>query len=155
MKNLLRSLALLALPLLPLAPATAIAGINPAIVAADAQWLVYVDLNALRDSEVGKELITMAEKMQFDTGHGNIGVNGQKLSAVIGSATAYGTTLAPDPKQMDGALIVQGTADLRKIAESMLIQANLANPKEVTELTDLPFPAYGIHATKPSAPKAA
>ena len=142
MKTSLLRLTLLALPLLPLSRATA--AVNPSIVAADAQWLIYADLNALRESVIGKELMALGEKARFDTGHGQVGVDWQKLLTTIGSATAYGTSLSPDPKQIDGALLVQGTADLRKIAEGLLIQANLANPKEVVELTDLPFPAYSI-----------
>ncbi|MBI5766660.1 MAG: hypothetical protein HZA93_02620 [Verrucomicrobia bacterium] len=150
----LRHLALLALPLLPISPAAAT--VNPAIVAADAQWLVHVDLNALRESAIGKELIAMAEKAQLDTAGGKVGIDWNKLSATIGTATAYGTTLTTDPKQLDGALLFQGTPELRKIAESILIQANLTNPKEVAEITDLPFPAYALRESKKApAPKPA
>ena len=44
--------------------------------------------------------------------------------------------MSPDPKQIDGALIVEGTADLRKIVESVLIQGNLAHPEDIAEITD-------------------
>jgi hypothetical protein len=146
-------LSLAALPLLPLSVARA--AVNPALVSADAQWLIYADMNALRESVIGKELIALAEKAQVDTGAGKVGVDWQKLLATIGSATAYGTTIAPDPKEFDGTLVVQGTPDLRKIAESLLIQANLAHPTDVIEITDLPFPAYALKAarkeTKPEA----
>jgi len=144
-------LVALALPLLPAVRAT----VNPAVVSADAKWLVYADLNALRAGAIGQELIALGEKAQFDTGGGKIGVDGQKLLATIGAATAYGANLASDPNQIDGTLVVQGTADLRKIAESLLIQANLASPDDVTELTDLPFPAYALHEAKAKAPKRA
>lgn len=146
MKTTFSLLATLALPLFSLVPANA--AVNPAIVAADARWLAYADLNALRESAIGKELITLGEKAQIDTGAGKVGIDWQKLLATIGSATAYGANISPDPKQMDGALVVQGTADLRKIAESILLQANLANPKDVAELTDLPFPAYALQSMK-------
>ncbi|MEY2878743.1 MAG: hypothetical protein RLZZ15_1123 [Verrucomicrobiota bacterium] len=145
----LRALTLLALPLLPLSPASA--AVNPGVVAADAQWLIYADLNALRASALGKELLVLLEKQQFDTGNGKVGLDWKKLSETIGSATAYGTTLSPDPKQLDGTLVIQGTADLRKIAESLLLQANLADPKAVAELTDLPFPAYAISQPSPKS----
>ena len=151
MKKHFLLLVALALPLLPAARAT----VNPALVSADAKWLVYADLNALRAGAIGKELIALGEKAQFDTGGGKIGVDWQKLLVTIGSATAYGANISPDPKQTDGTLVVQGTADLRKIAESVLIQANLASPDDVTELTDLPFPAYALHGGKARLPKAA
>ncbi len=151
MNKRLLFLTALAFPLLSAARAGAT--VNPATVSADAKWLVYADLNALRGSAIGKELIGMAEKAQLDTGNGKIGVDWQKLLATIGSATAYGSSISQDPKQIDGALVIQGTADLRKIAESFLIQANLAHPEDVTELTDLPFPAYALKnaGAKPAA----
>ena len=118
-------LAALALPLWP-----AHAAVNPAVVSADARWLVYADLTALRSSTIGKEIITLAENAQREKTEGKISVDWQKLSATIGSATAYGTNISKDPKQIDGTLVLQGTADLRKITESLLIQANLAHPKK-------------------------
>jgi hypothetical protein len=140
---------LFALALLPLS--TTRAAVNPAIVPADARWVIYADLNALRGSVIGKELVAFAEKAQLETPGGKIGVDWQKLLATIGTATAYGTNLSPDPKDIDGTLVVQGTPDLRKIAESVLIQANLANPENVVEITDLPFPAYAIKGNRPPA----
>lgn len=146
--------AALALPLLPVSRLSA--AINPSVVPADARWIVYADLNALRESAIGKELVSLIEKSQvarFNTGAGKVGIDWQKLLATIGTATAYGTNLSTDPKDIDGALVVQGTADLRKIAESLLIQINLAEPNIVAELTDLPFPAYAIKEPKPKARK--
>jgi hypothetical protein len=151
MKTHLRFLAALLLPLVPATRAT----VNPAIVSADAQWLIYADLNALRAGAIGKELIAMGEKAQLDTAGGKIGVDWQKLLATMGSATAYGANITPDPKQIDGTLVVQGTADLRKIAESLLIQTNLAHPENVVEVTDLGFPAYAVKDHKPAAKNAA
>jgi hypothetical protein len=146
MKISLVRLSLLALPFLPLSQTRA--ALNPALVSADARWVVYADLNALRASSIGKELIGLAEKAQLDTGNGKVGIDWQKLLATVGTATAYGTNISSDPKQIDGALVIQGTADLRKIAESVLLQANLAHPENVVEITDLPFPAYALRNTK-------
>ena len=148
MKHVFRSLALFALPLLTLG--TVRADLNPAFVAADARWVVYADLNALRASTLGKELIDAVQKMQFQATGGAIALDVQKLLATVGTLTAYGANLSADPKAIDGALVVQGTADLRKIAESLLLQATIAQPKMFLELTDLPFPAYAI-ASKPNA----
>ena len=142
MKNGFRSLSLLALPLLTLG--TARADLNPAVVAADARWVVYADLNALRASVLGKELIDAVQKMQLQATGGTIALDMQKILATVGTITAYGANLSADPKTIDGALVVQGTADLRKIAESLLLQATIAQPKVFLELTDLPFPAYAI-----------
>jgi len=117
---------------------------DPAIVAADARWVVYLDLNGVRASTLGKELVDAVEAAQKQATDGAIGIDVSKLLAMVGAITAYGTNLAPDPKLIDGALIAQGTADLRKILESVLLQGTLTQPKVFAEATDLPFPAYAI-----------
>ena len=151
MNNLSR-LALLPLPLLMLCPVHA--DINPSNIAADAQWVVAIDLNDLRNSTLGKGLMDMAQKqMAIETARnpqaadlvvGNIRINYQKFSEMVGSVTAYGSNFSPDPKQMDGALVFQGTPDLRKIAEALALQGTLVAPDKVKELKDLPFAAYEL-----------
>ena len=138
------SAGLLSLTLALTAATAARAAFSPAIVAADSRWVVYADMNALRDTVVGKELLAAAQKAQFQNTGGTIALDFQKVLATVGTITAYGANLSADPKLIDGTLVVQGTADLRKIAESLLLQATIASPKDVTELTDLPFPAYAL-----------
>src|ERR1044071_390930 len=142
--------ATIALAIFPIISAHA--GYNPAIVAADARWVVYADLNALRETTLGKELVSAIEKAQSQATGGMIGVDFSKVLLTVGSLTAYGTNLSPDPKAVDGALIAQGTPELRKIAESVLLQGTLAQPDVFSEVKDLPFPAYAI--TDPKAPEA-
>ena len=140
MKTFYFPLICLGFLLLPVIPAQA--AFNPAIVPGYARWVVYVDLNTLRDSALGKELIAAAEKAQLAQTDGKIGVDIQKLSATIGSITAYGANFAADPNTIDGALLVQGTPDLRKIAEAMLIQATITGRPPPTRST-LP-PRYWV-----------
>ncbi len=148
-----RILAPLALGLL-LAP-LARAAYNPTIVAPDARWVVYLDFNGLRTSELGKELIAALEQAQTPAvglgAAGRVGINIPRLLATVGSLTAYGTNLTADPAAIDGTLIAQGTVDLRKIAESILLQGTLAEPEVFSEVSDLPFPAYAI--SNPKAPE--
>lgn len=148
--NTFHRLAPLPLFLLLLCPARA--DVNPAMISADAQWVVALDLNALRDSTLGKGLLELAQKqMPLDSSGqpagfaiGDIRINFQKVFEMIGSVTAYGSNFSPDPKRIDGALVLQGTADLRKIAEAAALQATLTLPDKVKELKDLPFAAYEI-----------
>lgn len=142
MKKYLLSLAVFALPLC--LASQALAAFSPAIVGADAQWVVYADLNSLRDSTLGKQLIETAQKAQFQVANGTVGVDVPKVLATVGTITAYGANMSTDPKKLDGTLVVQGTPDLRKIVESLLLQATIGSPKDVSEVTDLPFPAYAI-----------
>jgi len=124
------------------------AAYSPAIVVADARWVVHADLNALRGSTLGKELIIAIGKAQAGATGGVIGLDVSKVLATVGSLTAYGTNLSGNPEAIDGALILQGTPDLRKIAESILLQGTLAEPKAFSEITDLGFPAYAISDPK-------
>ncbi len=138
--------ALIAFSFIALAPAKA--AYDPAIVGADARWLIHADLNALRTSALGKELVTAVEKAQSQATGGFIGLDVSRVLATVGSLTAYGTNLAPKAEAIDGTLILQGTTDLRKITESLLLQGTLAQPQVFAEVTDLPFPAYSISDPK-------
>ena len=142
MKTIFARFTILAFTLfsLPLARSA----MDPAVISADAKWVAYADLNALRSSAVGRELIAAAEKAQLSKTHGKFGVDLEKVLAMIESATAYGANFSEDPNLRDGTLIVQGTNDLRKIAEGLLLQQTMVAPSHVVELTNLPFPAYGI-----------
>ncbi len=142
MRKLSRLFATAALPLLLICPAPA--AFNPAIVGADAQWMVFVDLQELRGTTLGKDLIDMGQKhLAPDFANAPVRVDVQKILGLINTITAYGASFSTDPKTMDGTLVIEGTADLRKIAEGLVAQASLlAKPKDVAEVTDLPFEAY-------------
>lgn len=120
------------------------AAYNPSQIAADAQWVVHADFAALREGTLGKELISALEKAQGQATNGMIGLDIPKLLTTLGSLTAYGSNLTKDPAALDGALLVQGTVDLKKILESVLLQGTLAQPEVFTEVKDLPFPAYAV-----------
>src|SRR4051812_26008588 len=134
----------LCLSLLFLAPARA--AFNPHIVAADAQWVVYADLNGLRSSALGRELIAsvQAQMPSFPPTAAGIEVDFQKLLATIGNVTAYGTNFSPKANLIDGALLIEGTGDLRKIAEGWLAQESLTPSNKIAETKDMPFPGYLI-----------
>lgn len=139
-------LALCALPLLPAAlPA---APYNPAHVSADARWVVHADVEALRASKVGQELIAALEKSQAEQKNNGIGLNVPRLVSAVTTLTAYGTNFESDVAKLDGTLIAQGAPELRKIAESILLQGTLAQADVFSEVTDLPFPAYAISDPK-------
>ena len=143
MKNLTLHFAALGLSFLALSPARA--AFDPAVVAADAHWVVFLDVNDLRDSALGKELIGMAEKnVQSGMANSPVQLDLTKTLASISTVTAYGANFSPDPNQLDGSLVIRGTADLRKIAEALVVQATVTTPERVTELKDFPFAAYAI-----------
>jgi hypothetical protein len=135
--------SLLLLALLP-RPAMG-AALNPAIVPTDARWVVGLDLNAVRETELGQELTDFIKAKTPGSDSGVLKLDPQKVLAAIGSVTAYGTSFAHSPKEMDGVLILQGNADLRKLAEGYIAQATVTTPDQVLQITDLLCEAYSIH----------
>lgn len=141
-------------PLAVLAGAAVLAGprasadLNPALVSSDARWVVYADLDGLRRSAVGRELIAHLQKQ----GQHVVALPGATLTldmpkvlATIGSITAYGANFSKDPKQLDGTLVVEGTPDLRKILEAMLLEVQVGNPAAVTDIKGLGYSAYALN----------
>lgn len=129
------------------------AAFNPATVAGDAQWVVHVDLNELRQTIIGKELVAFAQKQMVPPaanagGPANqtpdIRLNIEKIFTTIGTVTAYGSNFVPDPEKLDGSLIIAGTPDLRKIAESLVLQFSIGSPKDVVEEAGAPFDTYRL-----------
>ncbi len=142
MKRTLLSLFAIATPLL--VPLAARAALNPAIVSAEARWIVHVDLINLRDSHLGQVLLGDLQKMAPETEQGGLRPDFAKILQTAGTLTAYGTSFSKDPNQIDGALLLQGTPDLRKIAEGLVAQQLVTNPEKIKEIEGLPFEAYAI-----------
>jgi hypothetical protein len=142
MKNKLISgaLAILSLASLPVARAA----YNPGIVGPDARWVVYADINALRESVIGREVVAAIAQAQADVANSPVKIDVPRLISTFGSITAYGSNLVANPELLDGTLIAEGTPDLRKITESLLLQGTIAQADMFTEVKDLPFPAYAI-----------
>lgn len=140
MKTILRTLGPLALWPLLLAPVSA--AINPTAVSADAKWVVYADINALRESTLGKEIIARAQKEMQPAPNSPLLFDVQRLFESISNVTAYGTNFSPRTNVIDGALVIEGTGTLRTIAEGWAAQATLQPNQHVVEVKDLPFPAY-------------
>lgn len=148
MNTYLRTLAALCPPLLAMAATPARAGFEAAIVPAEAQWVLYLDLNTLRTSALGSELLTLVPAIDLDSEELPVKVSIPKIIESIGSATAYGTNFSENPATMDGALVVRGTDDLRKIVQAFLIAGSTDDSGksefDIKELKDLGCEAYQV-----------
>ena len=148
MNTLTLKLAALGSPLLALAAMPASAEFDPGAVPAEAQWVFYLDMGALRSSALGAELMALVPALDLDSEELPVKVNLPKVIESIGSATAYGTSFSKDPKDLDGALVLRGTEDLRKIVQAFLIASATnddANAEvKVTEVADLGYEAYAL-----------
>ena len=136
----LASLALLA----TLSPA-ARAELNPAHVPADAKWVVYADLGALRQTALGEQLIARIPVAENLPENSPIRPDIAKILETVGSITAFGDTLTPNSAEMNGALIIEGKAEMRTIAEALIAQFSVSHPEVCVELTGLGIEAHQIH----------
>jgi hypothetical protein len=120
------------------------AAFQPQIVSADAQWVLHADLETLRNTAMGRELIDLATKAQAQHSSGPVQLDAAKLITTIGSITAYGSKFSKNAQEMDGTLVFEGTADLRKIAEGYIAQATVSSPDKIQQLIDFPIEAYAV-----------
>ncbi len=121
------------------------AALDHSIVPAESRWVISIDLDTVRESALGTELLTMVDLPLIGPGDlVSLRPDPQKILATVSTATAYGTNYSKDPKQIDGVLVLQGTADLRKLAEAYIAQATITAPDAVREIKDLPFEAYAL-----------
>ncbi len=129
------------------------AQVDPAVVPAESQWLVFADLDAMRQTDLGAEMLGRVQEEY--AGHaeeldepivGELRVDAlmSQIMETIGSVTAYGTNLSGDPDKMDGMALIEGTDKLRTIAEGLIAHMMLSEPDRIDELGDMPFEAYRI-----------
>lgn len=120
------------------------AAFNGGVVSADAKWVVQVDLASFRDSNIGKEVVASLAKMQSEQKASPVQIDVPKLFTTLGTVTAYGSVYSPDPKKLDGTLLIQGTPELRKIAEGYVAQATVSTPDRMVLIKDFPVEAYAM-----------
>lgn len=121
------------------------AAYNAEIVPAESQWMINLDFNTLRTSALGELLIEIIPTFELTPENDPVRPDFQKVFATIGTVTAFGANFSGQPDAIDGALVVQGTKDLRTIVEGLVAQVTVTHPEKITELTDLPFEAYQIN----------
>ncbi|HEY3757767.1 MAG TPA: hypothetical protein VGL42_16555 [Opitutaceae bacterium] len=143
------SLLPLPLALLSIVASPAVrADFNPSLVSGDARWVVYIDLNSLRTNPLGKEAIAAIQAQAAGAaplpGGGSLTIDVPKVMATIGSITAYGANFEKDPGRVDGTLVVQGTPDLRKIVEAVLLEMEVGPGAMVTDVKGLGYSAYAF-----------
>ncbi|HEX2100210.1 MAG TPA: hypothetical protein VHF69_06095 [Candidatus Synoicihabitans sp.] len=117
---------------------------DPRVVPADSQWVVHADVRVLRESALGQRIIELLPPAELSGPEDPLRPNIAKIMETVTTATAFGIDLSGKPESMDGALLLQGSADLRKIAEGVMAQLSLSHPEQVKDVTGLPFDAYQI-----------
>ncbi len=116
-------------------------------VAADAKWLVHIDLDDFLNTQVGdlidkrflaKPLAELTKNLKFDA---------HALLKKFSSVTAYGVDYAKNREAnlASGILIIRTDAEAQKIVEGLLAAQILADTNgPVTKLQTEPYPLYSI-----------
>jgi hypothetical protein len=142
----------LAIFALALFPATLPAGpFEPSRVSADSHWVIHVDLESLWPTSIGRSLVEVLELPSTPSKDRTIPVSLQRLLGTVRSVTAYGASIPSGPSTFDGAILVEGTTEMRKIAESMLLLRSLDQTDTCALVPAFPFPVYLIAESKAQA----
>lgn len=137
-------------------PATLPAGpFEPSRVSADSHWVVHVDLETLWPTSIGRSLVQALETPSTRSENRTIPVSLQRLLGTLRSVTAYGASIPSGPSTFDGTVLVEGTTEMRKIAESMLLLRSLDQADTCSLVPSFPFPVYLVAESKSQAEKEA
>lgn len=110
------------------------AGLLKTQVSADAKWLLHLDLQNLRNTQLGDSLIKgIVDKAAADL-KAKVGIDVAELVRKVDSITAYGTDFSKQP-DANGVLLVQMDAEAQKILEGFLAAQMLASNNEAVKKT--------------------
>lgn len=128
-----------------LAPVLRAEPLHRELVAADAKWLVHLDLDQFRASKLGKyftdeilgkELEKLRTETKFDA---------NKVFSQLNSITAYGNDFKAGP-EASGLLMIRTDKDTQKILEGFAAQQILQNSNgPIKKIQTEPYVLYGMN----------
>jgi hypothetical protein len=142
--------SVLGLLTLALAASTALGGpLQRNQVAADAKWILHLDLDNFRTTQVGETLV----KGKIDAQMAKAAADLKTYLDVdfdwtrIAGATVYGMDFEPRTRNKKGVLLIQTTLDVQKGLENAIArQAQAGVDGNVKKLQDVPVAIYQIRA---------
>ena len=101
-------------------------GLRKQNIAPDAKWLIHIDCDKLRQTEIGTYLIKkwVEPKVAEAAGEHQAGVS--NILQRVSSLTAYGTDFATG-RDSSGVLLINSDADTQKALEGLLVAQILAD----------------------------
>lgn len=113
------------------------------VVDANARWILHLDLERLRETEVGQHL--EAARHEFNQGTGDaVAIQYRKALDLIHSITAYGVDFKRG-SDTPGVLVARTSPEFSSIIEALLIQQQMAVQSiSVQIVQDKPFALYLI-----------
>lgn len=125
-----------------LAATTSIAApLDRGLVAADAKWVLHLDMDAFRDTRIGKFLVDDLIEVKLASVREATQLNFDTSFTKIQGLTAYGPGFG---KEGEGALLVRTTANMTKDLEALagLTAVDDEEGNEITRLQENPYAIY-------------
>ena len=120
------------------------APLDQAKVAADAKWVLHLDLEAFRQTKLGTHVVQNVVEPKLEEAHElkklNLSINLGNISGI----TAYGSAFE---KNGDGVLMVATTANVKKDLDTLVGMAALSaeEKKGITMVQESPYALYHLH----------
>jgi hypothetical protein len=113
------------------------------VVDADARWVLHLDLERLRETEVGRHLEAAQRGYSHGTGDA-VAIEYRKALDLIHNLTAYGVDFKRG-SDTPGILVARTSPEFSSIVEALLIQQQMADRSiSVQIVQDKPFALYLI-----------
>lgn len=113
--------------------------LDPSHLPAEAQWVVHVDMEAVRASEMGQYLISevLAKRIPAQSG---LSIDPVAVAAVVDGITVYGEVVNFDPESMQqsGVVVIDGRPEFGAIVKGWLAYASME--EGVTFIQQEPYP---------------
>jgi hypothetical protein len=118
--------------------------LNKEHISPDAKWLVHIDCDNLRQSQIGAFLLTNVLAPKVAEATGELKFNVTNLLQRISSITAYGRDFMAGPGAT-GVLLINSDSETQKALEGLLVAQILANTNgPVKKLEDHEPPLYSF-----------
>lgn len=119
-------------------------GVASDSVSADAKWLVHLNLDAFRSSDIGSMLFENVIKPQAGENVMGLQIKTDEIYEGLHAVTAYGMSFNKDMDNI-GVLLVKTEARLRAIIEATLIQQEAAGGED-TQVKTIQTDPYMIYS---------
>lgn len=133
MKSICSLFPFLALTSLPIAPAVA-APLDPTHIPAEAQWVAHLDVETLRESQLGQFIIheIAAKRMPATEG---FSVDPVAAMQIIDAVTVYGDEISLDPSSYEktGVIVVTGNENFGSMVSGLIAYAEVEQKVEVLQ----------------------
>ncbi len=101
-------------------------GLKKEHVAADAKWLVHLDMDALRKTEIGDFLLNRFVLPKVNEASGELKINASNILQRVTSLTAYGADFTKGVNA-SGVLLISSDDETQKALEGVLVAQILAD----------------------------